>query len=78
MLWFFAKGAARLRIVTWLDETTGEYVVEVQWPDRGVEIQRFETESRCSEYLSTFESELTANDWIPAGVRLTDRPPTSH
>ena len=72
MLWLFAKGAARLRVLTSLDEA-GKYVVEVDRPDRIPEIYRFADEETCSQFLSTLEQTLEAEEWTPDGVRLVDR-----
>ncbi|HEY2433990.1 MAG TPA: hypothetical protein VGI12_15050 [Vicinamibacterales bacterium] len=78
MLWFFSKGMAQLRILTSLDEPTGAYLVEIQWPDRAPETHRFADESGCSAFLAAFEAELGADEWAPSGVRLAERPPISH
>ena len=75
MLWFFTKGPARLRVMTSLDADTGEFLVEVDWPNRRAEVRRFSDEDLCSEYLSTLEGELDAEHWVSDGVRLTARKP---
>jgi hypothetical protein len=75
MLWFFSKGPARLRVMTSLDDDTGEFVVEVDWPDRRMEVLRFADEDLCSEYLSALEGELDTERWVSEGVRLTARKP---
>jgi len=75
MLWFFSKGPARLRVMTSIDADTGEFVVEVDWPDRRTEVRRFAAEDLCSEYLSMLEGDLDAEQWISEGVRLTARKP---
>ena len=78
MLWFFSKGDARLRVLTSLDAATGEYIVELSWPDRAPEIRRFPTEDSCSAYLSHLERELERAQWIADGVRLADRKTVLH
>jgi hypothetical protein len=73
MLWFFTKGQARLRVLTSLDAVSGEYLVEVAWPNRETEIHRFADEDACSVYLSRLEEELDGEHWIADGVRLAER-----
>jgi hypothetical protein len=72
MLWFFSKGPVRLQVLTAQDADTGEYLVELEWPDRGREVHRFADRDECATYLSALELELDAEHWVPDGVRLTD------
>jgi len=73
MLWFFSKDRARLRVMTSMDAETGEFLVEVDRPNRQSEVHRFADEDLCSEYLSALEGELDAEHWVSDGVRLTQR-----
>jgi hypothetical protein len=61
--------------MTSIDAGTGEFLVEIDWPNRGAEVHRFADEDLCSEYLSALEGELDARHWVSDGVRLTERKP---
>jgi hypothetical protein len=76
MLWFFSNGKVRLKVGTRLDTVTGEYIVDIERPNAAVEVHRFADESRCSEFLSAFENQLTVDGWISDGVTITGQTTT--
>lgn len=68
MLWFFARGESRVRLVTWFDTATQEFVAEIQWPGQPVATQRFHDREAFRSHLVTVEQQLAEERWLAEGT----------
>ncbi len=67
MVWFFKRADDALRIETRFESATNEYVLEVTWPGRPVQIERFRDGVAFETYVTTLERQLDAEHWEQAG-----------
>lgn len=67
MVWFFARGNEAVRVETRFDNATREYVLEVGWANRPVEVERFRDHGDFEQRVSAVEAKLRADAWAQVG-----------
>jgi hypothetical protein len=67
MVWFFSRAGARIRLETRYDNNTREYVLDIVWPDRAPETQRFRNVDDFQARLTSLEDKLHTEQWVQAG-----------
>lgn len=81
MIWFFHRAGAEMRVVTRFDQTSGEYVVEVEWPGRDKVLERYTDYDAFNQRVQRLHMELIESRWTQHGTPaiITDgwRGPTS-
>jgi hypothetical protein len=81
VIWFFQRSGAEMRVVTRVDQHAGDYVVEVEWPDRDKAIERYAEYNAFNQRVQQLHRELLESRWIQQGIPtlMTDgwRGPTS-
>ena len=66
MVWFYTRADDRVRLETRLD-ATNEYVVQVEWPDRPLVIERFPEASAFDVRVRAIEQQLEGERWELVG-----------
>jgi len=64
MVWFFARDGARVRLETSFDQTTGDYVLTIDWPGRAIETERYDDVDSFRARLATLEDQLASERWM--------------
>lgn len=67
MVWFFARDQSQLRLETRFDDATREYVLEIAWPDRPPETERFHDVDGFRARVTILEDQLAAERWTQVG-----------
>ncbi len=67
MVWFFTRGAEKLKAETRFDNQTREYVLTLEWPDGRREIERFPKTADFQRRLDTLKDQLDAERWNQEG-----------
>ena len=67
MVWFFARGQSQVRLETRYDNASREYVLEVAWPDRPSETERFGDLEAFRARVVILEEQLAAEHWAQVG-----------
>lgn len=57
-----------MRVVTRVDQTSGDYVVEVEWPDRDKTIERYADHEAFSQRVQRLHMELLESRWMQDGT----------
>ena len=71
MLWIFERDVQQLHVETRLDDTEGQFLMRILWPDGREEVETFSTEGLFRRHLLTLELELREQNWMrPAGPIL--------
>jgi hypothetical protein len=81
VIWFFQRAGAEMRVVTRFDQTAGDYVVELEWPDRDKAIERYVDYEAFNQRVQRLQTELLESRWSqngqPAFISDGWRGPTS-
>ena len=67
MVWFYERSGGALRVETRFDSVTNEYVLEVAWPGRPVETERFSDTDAFEARVLALEGQLDAEHWKQVG-----------
>jgi len=67
MVWLYERKGGSLRVETRFDAATDEYVLEVTWPGRAAESERFTSLDAFRSRVLALESELEAARWTQVG-----------
>jgi len=67
MVFFFSRGGAKVRLETRFDNATREYVLDIVWPDRASEVERFHNTDEFQARLTVLEEQLAADHWTQVG-----------
>jgi hypothetical protein len=67
MVWLYEKQDSSLRIETRFDSATNEYVLEVTWPGRSPETERFTSIDAFRSRVLVLEQQLDAARWMQVG-----------
>jgi hypothetical protein len=68
VIWFFQRADAEMRVVTRFDQMAGEYVVEVEWPERDKVIERYADYDAFNQRVQRLHTELLESRWIQHGT----------
>jgi hypothetical protein len=68
VIWFFQRAGAEMRVVTRFDQTSGDYVVEVEWPDRDRTSERFADYDAFNQRVQRLHAELLESRWMQNGT----------
>jgi hypothetical protein len=81
VIWFFQRAGIEMRVVTRFDQHAGDYVVEVEWPDKDKAIERYGDYDTFNQRVQRLQLELLESRWMQNGTPalLSDgwRGPTS-
>ena len=67
MLWFFQNGDGKLRLETRFDNSTGQYVAIVQWPDGREQVEKFDDVRTFRDRLCALEDQLASDHFEQVG-----------
>lgn len=67
MVWLYERKDGSLRVETRFDAATGEYVLEVTWPGRAPESERFTSLDAFRSRVLALEEQLDAARWKQVG-----------
>jgi hypothetical protein len=67
MVWLYSRANEALRIETRFDSATNEYVLDVSWPGRPTETERFRDIDAFRSRVTVLEKELDAAQWAQVG-----------
>ncbi|MEO8077098.1 MAG: hypothetical protein ABI818_12260 [Acidobacteriota bacterium] len=67
MIWRFERGDEVVRVETRVDNSSGEYVVEVTWAGRQAETERFLDNAAFRTRILELESQLAGEHWAQVG-----------
>jgi hypothetical protein len=67
VVWFYKRHDGALRIETRFDAVTNEYVLDVAWPDRPAETERFSDAEQFRIRTVALERQLDADNWTQIG-----------
>jgi hypothetical protein len=67
MIWRFERGDEVVRVETRVDNTSGEYVVEIAWAGRPPETERFQDNPAFRARILELESQLAVDHWTQVG-----------
>lgn len=67
MIWFFARGNEAVRVETRFDNGSREYVLEIDWASRPVEVERFRDHSAFEARVANVEAGLRADAFAQVG-----------
>ena len=67
MVWFYSRANDALRIETRFEEATNEYVLDVTWPGRPTETERFRDVEAFRARVLVLEARLDAERWKQVG-----------
>ena len=68
MVWFFARGNEAVRVETRFDNASREYVLEVDWANRPLEIERFREHAAFEARVADIEARLKADAFAQLGA----------
>jgi hypothetical protein len=67
MVWLYERQGGSLRVETRFDAATNEYVLEVTWPGRSPELERFSSLDAFRSRVLVFEQQLETARWTQVG-----------
>lgn len=67
MIWFFARGNEAVRVETRFDNASREYVLQIDWASRPLEIERFRDHAAFEARVATVEARLRKEAWAQVG-----------
>jgi hypothetical protein len=67
MVWFFARGNEALRVETRFDNSSREYVLEVDWANRPLGTERFRDHAAFEARVAIVEARLRADAYAQVG-----------
>ena len=67
MVWFFTRGDDIVQVKTRFDKATQAYVLDIQWPNRPAEIEKFLDRTAFAARLANLEAELEEGAWMRRG-----------
>jgi hypothetical protein len=67
MIWFFARGNEAVRVETRFDNASREYVLEVEWPNKPLETERFRDHAAFEARVTGIEAHLRGQLWAQVG-----------
>ena len=67
MVWFFKRGDQALQVQTRFDNGPREYVLEIIWPDRPSETERYSDLAAFEDRVTNIEERLKAESWSQIG-----------
>lgn len=67
MVWFFTRGAEKLKAETRFDDRAREYVLTLEWPDGRRETERFPDTAAFQRRLDGLKEQLDAERWSQEG-----------
>ena len=67
MVWFFGRGNETVQVETRFDNSAREYVLEVAWGRKPVEVERFQDLSEFQARVAAIEKRLRAESWAQVG-----------
>jgi len=78
MMWLFSRHREEIRLETWYDKYTSEFVVEIAHPDGQTESKRFLNDRVFQTWLATWDGQLLGQGWTQSGPFLSvpERQPT--
>jgi hypothetical protein len=71
MIWLFSHRKAEIRLETWYDKYTSEFVVDIVHPDGQTESKRFLNDRVFQTWLTTWGGQLIVNGWTQSGPFLS-------
>ena len=67
MVWFFARANEAVRVETRFDNATGEYVLEIDWASKPLQIERFRDHAAFEDRVAGIETRLRSESWAQVG-----------
>ena len=67
MIWRFERGDEVVRVETRVDNTSGEFVVEIAWAGRPPATERFKDTAAFRARILELEGQLADDHWKQAG-----------
>jgi hypothetical protein len=67
MVWLYARETSSVRVETRFDQATNEYVLEVTWPGRSPESERFTSLDAFRSRVLMLEQQLEDARWTQVG-----------
>ena len=71
MIWLFSRRKAEIRLETWYDKYTSEFVVDIAHPDGQRDSKRFVNDGVFRTWLAAWAAQLDAKGWTQSGPFLT-------
>jgi hypothetical protein len=68
VIWFFQRAGAEMQVVTRFDQSSGDYIVEVAWPDRDKTIERYAEYEAFNRRVQRLHTELLESRWLQNGT----------
>jgi hypothetical protein len=68
LIWFYERAGEALRVETFFDRATDEYVLVINWSDRPVETERFGTITAFHTRVDRLEQRLVTEQWAPSAA----------
>jgi hypothetical protein len=68
MVWFFSRGNDSVRVETRFDNTSREFVLDVTWPGRPPETERFNDLGVFQSRVLAVEAQLEAESFAQVGT----------
>jgi hypothetical protein len=68
VIWFYERPGQELRITTRFDNTTNEYVLSIEWPDRPPTTERYVNHLAFDRRVTRLQAELTSARWQLTGA----------
>jgi hypothetical protein len=67
VIWFFERSGEQMRVTTRFDNATQEYIVEIEWADRGNELERYADFATFDKRVQSLHVQLLESQWTQAG-----------
>lgn len=67
MVWLYEREGGSLRVETRFDSATNEFVLEVTWPGKSPESERFRNIDGFKTRVLALEQQLDASRWTQVG-----------
>jgi hypothetical protein len=71
MMWLFSRRKEEIRLETWYDKHTSEFVVDIAHPDEHTESKRFLNDRVFQTWLTTWGGLLAGEGWTQSGPFLS-------
>jgi hypothetical protein len=71
MIWLFSRRKEEIRLETWYDKHTSEFVVDIVHPHEHTESKRFLNDRVFQTWLMTWGRQLAVEGWMQSGPFLS-------
>jgi hypothetical protein len=71
MIWLFSRRKQEIRLETWYDKHTSEFVVDIVHPEGQCDSKRFVNDSVYRTWLAAWDEKLVAQGWTQSGPFLS-------